>query len=409
MNHGVPRRARVSRETRLLLVTALLSVGVLWILARIRFPDQPASPNPVQPILTQLAARPRYEELAGQIAQLRPRLDPLLAGSMLRIRNDVGLTWLGPAPAAAGERRDVLRADPASGLAVVSVPFLPAPPPVPWNPGDLQQPRYLVAAEAPAGTVSLRPVFVGSLVPVESPLWPGLIWTVPPAVGLTPGRFVFTTDGLLAGLVVEHGSRTAIVPGAVLLAEANRLQAPSTGIPGTLGLDVQALTPAIARATGAGAGVVVTRVDPGGPAAAGVEVGDVLEAAAGAPLPTPLHWTARAARVNAGDQLAVRVRRGTQIREVVLVAAPRSDPAGQQLGLGMRNVAATGSVVTDVQRGSAADRAGLRPGDVITLAGTAKAPTPAAIRRAFEGAPDGGAVLIAYDRSGAHAVTALEK
>ncbi len=57
MNHGLARRPRVSRETRLLLTTALLSVVALWILARIRFPDQPAG-TPVQPLLTQLASGP---------------------------------------------------------------------------------------------------------------------------------------------------------------------------------------------------------------------------------------------------------------------------------------------------------------------------------------------------------------
>lgn len=410
MNHGIPRRPRVSRETRLLLATALLSIAMLWMLARIRFPDQEAAPNPVQPLLTQLAARPRYDELAAEVAQLRPRIEPLLVGSMLRVRNDAALTWLPPDPAATVRAApDMLRADAASGLAVVRAPLLPAPPPVPWNPNEPRQPRYLVTADASTGTLSLRPVFVGALVPVESPLWSSAVWELPAAVDLVPGRFVFTTDGLLAGLVVEHGSRIAIVPGTILLAEANRLLASPISAPGALGIEVQALTPAVARATGADSGVVVAWVDPDGPAAAGLAAGDILETVDGAALPTPLHWTARAARVNAGDRLAMRARRGNELREVVLVAAATTAAAGPELGLGLRNVAGTGSIVTDIRPGSSADRAGLRQGDLITLVGNTKAPTPAVVRRSFERVPDGGAVLIAYDRSGTHAVSALEK
>ena len=129
MNHGLARRPRVSRETRLLLTTALLSVVALWILARIRFPDQPAG-TPVQPLLTQLASRPALDSLASEIAQLRPRLEPLMVGSALRVREDAAVTLLD------NLSEGVLGADPVSRLALVSAPFLPAPPPVPWNPRD---------------------------------------------------------------------------------------------------------------------------------------------------------------------------------------------------------------------------------------------------------------------------------
>jgi hypothetical protein len=93
MNHGLARPPRVSRETRLLLTTALLAVVALWVLARIRFPDQPAG-TPVQPLLTQLAPRPAFDNLASEIAQLRPRIEPLLIGSALRIRDDAAVTLL---------------------------------------------------------------------------------------------------------------------------------------------------------------------------------------------------------------------------------------------------------------------------------------------------------------------------
>ena len=403
------RRPRVSRETRLLLTTALLAVGVLWMLARVRFPDQPAPANPVQPLLTQLAARPRHSELAAEIAQLRSRLEPLLAGPGLRVRNDAALALLDAGDRAEAVRReDVLSADRASGLALLRTPFLPAPPPVQWNPGDLGEPQYLVAADASTGMLSLRPVFVGALTPIESPIWPDEVWALPPATGVRPGWFVFTTDGLLAGLVVEEAGRPAMVPGRVLLAEADRLLATPAGVPGGFGIDVQALTAAVAKATGAPAGVVVTWVDPDGPAAAGLMVGDVLESAGDAPLPTPIHWAVRVARTSAGEQLTVRVRRSGQLSAVVLIASEAAQPPAG-LGLELRAAPGTGSLVTDLRRGSAADRAGLRTGDLITRAGDTTAPPPAAVRRAFDRTAAGAAMLVAYVRAGAPAVTAIEK
>src|SRR4051812_13987822 len=48
-------RPRISRETRRLLMTACVAVLTLWVLARIRFPDRAGTPNPMPPLLTQLA------------------------------------------------------------------------------------------------------------------------------------------------------------------------------------------------------------------------------------------------------------------------------------------------------------------------------------------------------------------
>ena len=96
-----PYRPRVSRETRLLLTTALIAIAALWVLARVRFPDRPSPQNPVQPLLTQLTPRPTFADLASEIAVLRPRLESLLVNvparlSGLRVRDDVAAVWLDP-------------------------------------------------------------------------------------------------------------------------------------------------------------------------------------------------------------------------------------------------------------------------------------------------------------------------
>lgn len=411
MELSSPHRPRVSRETRLLLSTALLAILALWILARVRFPDQPAPTTPVQPLLTQLGARASFDDLASELAELRRRLEPMLAGPALRVRPDAALQWLDDAPASTDAAHGtVVGLDPATRLAVVRVPLLPVPPPVAWRPGDLQQPRYLLVTDRSAGAVALRPVPIGSLVPTTSPLWREPIWLPPSGTDLAAGAFVFTTDALLAGLVVDLAGRPAIVPGTLLLQEADRLLASGMSTPGHFGIEVQALTPSVARATGAAEGVVVTWVDPNGPSAETLAAGDVLETADGRPLATPLDWTARAARASAGSTVTVRVRRDGEVRDLGLIAAPvRAAAESTELGLTLRSLPGAGSAIVDIEAGSAADRAGLRAGDVITRAGDAPAPSPAAVQREFDRAPAGGAILVAYTRDGARAVTALDR
>ena len=402
MNHGLARRPRVSRETRLLLITALLSVVALWILARIRFPDQPAG-TPVQPLLTQLASRPALDNLASEIAQLRPRVEPLMVGSALRVREDAAVTLLD------NSSEGVLGADPVSRLALVSAPFLPAPPPVPWNPRDLQEPRYLIVTDNSTNALALRPVFVGSLMPIKSPLWPQPIWLMPAGTELTPGSIVFTTDALFAGMVVADGHQLAVVPGTVVLAEAERLSRQPPGAAADLGVEVQELTSPLAKATGASTGVVVTQVDPNGPSAKTLAVGDVLEAFNDAPLESPLHWKARAFGLPPDASVRLRVRRGGEVRELDLIAAPSERHGRLTLGMELRSAPGLGSTVAQIESGSMADRAGLRAGDVITLAGNTKSPSPAAVMRAVQNASEGEAVLVGFVRDGVHAVTALER
>ena len=101
----------------------------------------------------------------------------------------------------------------------------PTSPPVPWTPRQPQQARYLVASDVSRAGVSLRPVFVGSLDPIASPLWSEPIWAVPGAhrsgVWIVP---VHQQRGV-GGSGDAHGGGLAIVPGGMVLAEADRLLA----------------------------------------------------------------------------------------------------------------------------------------------------------------------------------------
>jgi hypothetical protein len=120
-------------------MTALLAVLTLWVLARIRFPDRPVNPNPVAPLLSQLAGFSRFSELAATIEDLQARVAPTLVTvapdvaditaraerteghvAALRLRDDVAIAILEPGarePSPLG----VIAEDRASGLTVLRV------------------------------------------------------------------------------------------------------------------------------------------------------------------------------------------------------------------------------------------------------------------------------------------------
>jgi len=93
-------RPRLPRETRRLLLTALVAVLTLWVLARVRFPERPAAPNPVPPILDQLTGPPTFGELAARVGELRSRLSDSLVTLVLN-RDDTHANY-GGGPAEAG-------------------------------------------------------------------------------------------------------------------------------------------------------------------------------------------------------------------------------------------------------------------------------------------------------------------
>ena len=226
-----------------------------------------------------------------------------------------------------------------------------------------------MVTETPAERFALRPVFVTSLEPVESVVWSDLIWMVPGPSALVPGSFIFTNAGEFAGMVVEHGGRRAIVPAALVLAEGERLVGRVRSPAGDVGIHVQSLTPDVAAATGASAGVVVTWVNPAGPAAGIVAVGDVIETVSGQPVPTLEHWRVRLARLEAGETLALGVRGRGRLRDIQVLtpAFARPIPNRPSLGLHLQRLSSAGATVLGVDPDSAAARAGLAAGDVITL------------------------------------------
>src|SRR5687767_126140 len=98
METSSPYRPRVSREPRLLLTAGVIAVAALWLLARIRLPDRHVTLNPLPSVLSQLASGPVFDDLAGEVAQLHPRLQPSLLA--LDVPSSVCSLQTSPRPAA---------------------------------------------------------------------------------------------------------------------------------------------------------------------------------------------------------------------------------------------------------------------------------------------------------------------
>jgi S1-C subfamily serine protease len=232
---------------------------------------------------------------------------------------------------------------------------------------------------------------------------------VPGTIDLEAGTFLFSTGGALVGLVIEREERLAIVPGETLIATANRLLLEGNRQVGRLGVEVQTLSPALAAATGASRGVVVTWVAPEGPADGRLRVGDVIETVDDYALETPEHWLARSVRLLPGDIVRLRVRRDRMVREFSVTAGPSTPSTTLELGIDMRELRGTGTEVVHVRPGSAAARAGMVAGDIVTSIGGIDAPAPTVVSRTFAKASQDRPLLVAVIRNGARRILVLGK
>jgi len=414
-----PTQPSVPRDTRLLLAIVLISVALLWVLARIRFPERPSTPNPVPPVLAQLAPSSAFDDIVAAVSRLQPRLAPALApvdgATALRFRDDLAVAVLPTdAPAAAHPRSEAdpieIARDRASGLAVFRLTGSPVEPVSTWSPRRVDAPRFLMIATAAQGEPLVRPVFVGAFHETRSPIWAGTIWTLPPPSDVAPGTFAFTAEGAFVGLAVNEGGQRALVPAAVVIAAAERLLAEGARAPGSIGVDVQPLTPRVAAATGSAGGVVVAWVDPQGAAAGQLRPTDVVEQIDGEPTATIESWRAVVGRLAAGGSIGIRLRRGGALTDVRVTAAPARAPEEKRpLGLTLRSIAGDGAAIVRVEADSAAARSGLRADDLLTAVGDVAAPSAAQASRAFAAAPAGRPILVAVAREGRHFVVAMER
>jgi len=275
---------------------------------------------------------------------------------------------------------EVVAVDRVTGLAIVRVEGGAAKVDVPrWTPSAVDGPRYLMATVGTSAGVSLRPVLVGALHEIESPAWPGPIWSVPEGTDLPASAFVFTTSGEIAGLVAREAPGLAIIPWDIVVDEATQVRDRGRVPPPDLRVEVRPLTSALSRATATTQGVVVAWVDPRGPLAKQVAVGDVIQSLNAHSISQLRDWEVASSRLAAGP-LTIGVRRQGKPSTVHVNLPDASiSAAATSLGLQMRNIPGIGASVLRIDPHSAANAARLQEGDIITLAGDITAPTAAQI------------------------------
>jgi hypothetical protein len=393
---------------------------MLSVLARVRFPERPATPNPVPPVLAQLRPASPFEAIATAIADLESAVGLALVRifvngvphAALRL-DDFAFTILDAHPqyvVVDGAEVPIAARDRASGLAAIRLPLQAASP----RTASLRSPgpQFLVAANATSAGIALRPVFVGGLTEFASATWSGATWALPADVNLETGTFLFTVEGAAVGVAAAAAGRRILVPVDVLKGDGTALTQQEPRAPGALPFLAQPLTPALRAATGVSSGVVVTWVDPEGPLADQLRATDVVEQLDGQIVRSWEHWSARIARLAEGEVVRLAVRRRGEVLEVLATAQHLAAPATDgSLGLTLRP-ARGGAEVVRVAPGSAAAAAGVQAGDLITVFGEVVAPTPSQVRRTFDAGDEGAEsrpIPVAVTRGTAHLVVSLER
>ncbi|MBM3779185.1 MAG: PDZ domain-containing protein [Acidimicrobiia bacterium] len=232
------------------------------------------------------------------------------------------------------------------------------------------------------------------------------LWAVPEGTPIGAGEFLFTPEGELAGLVIDRGGVPVLIPGEAVVGAADRLLTQPADTTGGLGIEVQPLSSTLRQATGATAGVVVTRVDPHGPSAGLLATGDVIESIDGTTVGTREQWDAWLSRAEPGRRATLDVRSQGTVRSIGIETASVPDRRST-LGLTLVAESGLGSAVQWVERFTAGERAGLRRGDLITAAGDVQAPPPGEIRRLYAALSGGESLLLGVTRGTTHLVVAL--
>lgn len=443
----------VTRETRLLAATIGISLVVLLVLSRFRFPaaiDAPRDSAAAQP-LARLAARAAFDDLSLAVRELSSRVTgslvvvrvstPALEDGTpprpgdasprllpaLRVRDDAAVVAVPDGTSIEGVLgvpgpTTVIGRDPVRGLALVRVPVASAPVlSIREEVQPLATPGYAAVSEASIGGTALRPVFVGRSDAVTDPRWDTPVFTIGRGLVGDIGAPVFLLDGRLAGIVGLTDGAPTLVPATAVMATVEQLLNGTLTTTGDIGITVQPVDTGLARLTGTGSGAVVVAVAADGPADGVLAPGDVITAVNNQPVRTAEGWRLRLSRAAAGSRLTLTLRRNHETLNLPVVvrnrpsrgsdtASAATRPAGAAtLGLTLRAVAGAGAEVVRTQSGSVADAAGLRAGDLVVSLGANRAPSPGDITGAFEALNRGGVLYLSIERDGQPRLVALTR
>ena len=171
------------------------------------------------------------------------------------------------------------------------------------------------------------------------------------------------------------------------------------------GMRLRTIDPALERGAGlaVGRGALVEKIHPRSPAAAaGLREGDAVVAAGGQTIASREDVSTALFSVAFGSPLALRVRRGKET--LALEVRPERPPPGLGLELlveavGLRVGAERGALrVETIAAGSAAEKRGLRAGDLVLAANGQEVATPEELGREVVRAYERGGLLLVVQR-----------
>jgi serine protease Do len=256
-------------------------------------------------------------------------------------------------------------------------------------------------------------LYFGRADPVQDPRWDEPLLRLSALQETLPaGVAVFTLDARFIGLGMPDGRDVLVVPAGALKRAADRLSRGGSIVAASLGTEVQPLDSALIAATGADRGVIVSYVAARGASAGRLAIGDVIRRVGGSDVRSMSDYRTAIVSLEPGKQVAVEIIRHGAPLTVSITPLARTESSADvtgELGLELRTVRGIGAEVVRVAPRSAAARAGILPGDLITMAGDATSPDARRITRAFNELDAGQHIVFAVDRGASHLVVALAK
>lgn len=222
------------------------------------------------------------------------------------------------------------------------------------------------------------------------------------------GGPLFNTDGQIVGIntaIIPNGQGIGFsIPANMVRSIIQQLKDKGHVVRGFMGLGIQPLTPPLKQALnlpGEVHGALVTKILADGPGArAGAQLEDVVTHINGRPVDSDRGLLSQVAVTPIGSTATLSILREGKPRELRILITERPDDQTRQLagslkpdlqptGLGLEVEPITpeiakhlethnsrGVVIVNVAQGSAADKAGLRPGDIIRKAGSTSVSGP---------------------------------